>query len=80
MNCPTCKNPINDNAMECEWCGASIISPNASIQNNTDLLENKVIELVKKGNILHAVKVVKDAKNISLFEAKEYVENLMKSS
>ena len=24
MNCPTCKNPINDNSTECEWCGAKI--------------------------------------------------------
>ena len=21
MNCPKCKNPINNNSQECEWCG-----------------------------------------------------------
>jgi len=25
MNCPKCKNPINDNASECDWCGAKIL-------------------------------------------------------
>ena len=24
MNCPNCKNPINNNSQECEWCGATI--------------------------------------------------------
>jgi len=26
MNCQKCKNPINDNATVCEWCGAVCIS------------------------------------------------------
>ena len=26
MNCPKCKNPIEDNATICEWCGASCVS------------------------------------------------------
>jgi len=26
MNCPSCKNPNNDNSTECEWCGNEIIS------------------------------------------------------
>jgi ribosomal protein L7/L12 len=25
MNCHKCKNPIEDNATECEWCGAILI-------------------------------------------------------
>jgi hypothetical protein len=24
MNCPNCKNPIQDNYTECEWCGGKI--------------------------------------------------------
>jgi endogenous inhibitor of DNA gyrase (YacG/DUF329 family) len=24
MNCPNCKNPVEDNATVCEWCGVSI--------------------------------------------------------
>jgi len=25
MNCPNCKNPINETATFCEWCGAQVI-------------------------------------------------------
>jgi hypothetical protein len=28
MNCPKCKNPIADDSLECEWCGAPIIINN----------------------------------------------------
>jgi hypothetical protein len=24
MNCPTCKNPNQENAIECEWCGNNL--------------------------------------------------------
>jgi hypothetical protein len=26
MTCPNCKNPIQDDSVECEWCGNKIIS------------------------------------------------------
>ena len=26
MNCPNCKNPIQDNSTECEWCGNALNS------------------------------------------------------
>ncbi len=25
MNCPSCKNPVQENASECEWCGSYIL-------------------------------------------------------
>ncbi len=25
MNCPKCKNPIQEDSVECEWCGNKII-------------------------------------------------------
>lgn len=25
MNCPSCKNPMQDDSVECEWCGNKII-------------------------------------------------------
>jgi hypothetical protein len=25
MNCPQCKNPIQDNTTECEWCGHKLV-------------------------------------------------------
>jgi len=35
MNCPKCKNPIEDNAAVCEWCGAEITKNKTP--NNTNL-------------------------------------------
>lgn len=29
MNCPACKNPIQYNSTECEWCGNSVLSSNS---------------------------------------------------
>lgn len=26
MNCTSCKNPLQDNSVECEWCGNKIIA------------------------------------------------------
>jgi hypothetical protein len=35
MNCQNCKNPIQENVSECEWCGSEIIfEPNNSFPTN----------------------------------------------
>ena len=73
MNCPTCKNPVIPNSKECEWCG-SIISKISSQNNNIDL-ENRLIELCKK-NKLAALKMLIDNSQMSLKEAKYYIDNL----
>lgn len=45
MNCPNCKNPINDNATVCEWCGASCVSSkeNEYHENSLDVELLKVL-------------------------------------
>jgi hypothetical protein len=35
MNCPKCKNPINDNSQECEWCGCVINKTEEEKANTT---------------------------------------------
>jgi|688.fasta_scaffold408172_2 hypothetical protein len=32
MNCPNCKNPVQENATECEWCGSVV--PQLNNYNN----------------------------------------------
>lgn len=32
MNCPNCKNPIQQNTTECEWCGSQILKTNTKIK------------------------------------------------
>ena len=29
INCPYCKNPIDDNALDCEWCDYKVKNVNA---------------------------------------------------
>ena len=46
MNCPKCKNPVNDDSQECEWCGAKIN------KKNTQKNESNIDELKAQfGNI-----------------------------
>lgn len=74
MNCPTCKNPVQPNSRECEWCGSEIIKI-PSQDNNLDL-ENKLIELCKI-NKLAAVKMKMKNSQMSLKEAYLYIDNLV---
>lgn len=37
MNCPKCKNPIEDNATVCEWCGGIIIKINQTINSDVGI-------------------------------------------
>jgi len=32
MNCPKCKNPVEVNSKECEWCGNKIIEKDDFIE------------------------------------------------
>lgn len=60
MNCPTCKNPIQENLTQCEWCGNIIIKEllNSAL-NQSDSnpnLDFQLLELCRKGYKLEAVK------------------------
>jgi hypothetical protein len=46
MICPNCKNPIQDNSIECEWCGCKIPQTNIHMEmKNTET----IIRLVYNG-------------------------------
>jgi ribosomal protein L7/L12 len=63
--CPSCKNPIQDNSIECEWCGFSISKNN-----------NQTITLINGGkNKLAVVKILMDEIGIKLKDAKNLVDN-----
>ncbi len=80
MNCPTCKNPIQEYLTECEWCGNIIIKESVnSALNPSDSnpnLDFQLLELCRKGNKLEAVKLKKDHSLMGLKEAKDYIDNL----
>lgn len=46
MNCPKCKNPVDENSNECEWCGNKII-PDSQIVNS----------VLKKNNFWFYIKI-----------------------
>jgi ribosomal protein L7/L12 len=66
MNCTTCKNPIQANSTECEWCGnlIEILNPTYSLI----LIDNG------RKSLLALVKEVKDLTGLSLSEVKEIVD------
>lgn len=78
MNCPNCKNPIQLNSTECEWCGSEIF--NKDNLNKTDPINSdldvELLNIIKRGNLLNAVVYKKDNSNLSLKESKVYVEKL----
>ncbi|MDR3236744.1 MAG: hypothetical protein LBT48_08510 [Prevotellaceae bacterium] len=46
MNCPKCKNPIEDNATVCEWCGATIVN-NITPQFHPFIVEKSFIMIIE---------------------------------
>ena len=73
MKCPTCKNPIMNVEPNCEWCGSDISNSNDNIENDID---NDILIQIKKKNYLKAVKLYKERKNCSLFDAKQAIDKL----
>ena len=71
MNCTNCKNPIQDNSYECEWCGNQINVND--IKNN---LDNTLVDIIKSRNALDAVKYYMDNYKVTLKEAKNKIDTL----
>ena len=51
MNCPNCKNPIQEDATECEWCSVKIESKNnlnkTENLNNNSNLDPELLDLLE---------------------------------
>jgi hypothetical protein len=77
MNCPNCKNPIQETASECEWCDVKIQQLAIPKQKLEAELETQILELCKNGQLLAAVKFKKDNSDLGLAESKKYVDYLV---
>ena len=55
MNCPKCKNPIEETSIVCEWCGAECV--HQDVQTST--LDAQLIEVLSKNNSQNANKASK---------------------
>ena len=78
MNCPKCKNPIEDNALICEWCGVLISN---EVQKNTEEttshLDVELISLLAKGEKEQAINLYKQKTGeTSKSVCKAYIERL----
>ena len=71
MNCPKCKNPIEDNATICEWCGSNI---KIETKNSLSDLNQELLSMSQ--NKLAAVKFYHEKTGSGLKQAKDYVDNL----
>ena len=49
-NCPTCKNPILIPALDCEWCGSKIITPNNKIFITSPMRGKFKYSLINEGD------------------------------
>ena len=55
MTCVKCKNPIDVNAVTCEWCGYSISIPNnapevpKNSKTKIDILDSELLALLEQG-------------------------------
>jgi hypothetical protein len=67
MNCHKCKNPIEDNATECEWCGAILIKNKPTF---TVILRSVGIDK------LAIVNTVREFTGLSLKDAKDKVNSV----
>ncbi len=75
MKCPNCKNPVSDNTASCEWCGEILAFKNENI-NHINKLDAEMIELVKAGKKLEAVKEYKERTGLGLKESKDYIDKI----
>jgi len=56
MNCQKCKNPIDDNATVCEWCGASVNLEEKQITS----LDAELLSLLVNGEKQNAIKLYQE--------------------
>jgi hypothetical protein len=69
MNCPNCKNPIEDNTNICEWCG-EMVQNNAEPISNID---NEIYCLLDKNMRMEAVSRYAKTQKISWEKANKHV-------
>lgn len=76
MLCPKCKNPIENNAAVCEWCGFVLREVKEKPkQENTisEPLNEEILSLCKQGRAKEAIFLHQKNRGTSFSESKRYV-------
>lgn len=79
INCPSCGAPVDEsNYCKCPYCDTIINANNQGAgSGSSDLLKNKCLLLIAEKKALLAVKKYKEEANVSLREAKNYIDQLI---
>lgn len=67
MNCQSCKNPISDGSLECDWCGAFV--------NSVNEVYDVILVNNGKSNLLALVKEIHDITGLGIYDSKKIVDN-----
>ena len=78
MKCSHCKNPIQLNSSECEWCG-NLNENNNSIKNLSEL-DKEILKHLEKGEIVEAVGLKKYSSNLNASGSLWYVIDLAQNN
>jgi len=70
MNCPKCKNPIEDSAALCQWCGAVVENSEMESQNQENGFEETIKEMLSETPYEFVVQYYKETTGKSLEESK----------
>ena len=79
MICKRCKNPVDDNATTCEWCGASIEKPKPVQQPGQPQfseLDTEIMALLRQGQKPAALALCKQKTGMSSNDSRYYVARL----
>jgi len=74
MNCPKCKNPIEDNAAFCQWCGAVV--DNSVIENQENDFEYVIKNMLTNTKYDDVVQYYKETTGKNTEESKYEVSRL----
>jgi DNA-directed RNA polymerase subunit RPC12/RpoP len=76
VKCPACGAVLTGEGSSCSYCGAKLIVHGGETDSAKGISEKELIDLLKAGNFLQAIKQYKDSSGKGLKESKEYVEAL----
>jgi hypothetical protein len=80
MNCSYCRNPIQSNSSECEWCGRLNENNDNNSTKNLSELDKKILKCLEKDEIYEAIGLKKYISNLNASGSLMYVIDLAQNN
>ena len=80
VKCGACGAVITQAVTNCNYCGAALVNLEDKNPVQNIGIDPKILELLKTGKFLEAVKTYKEQSGLGLKESKEYVDKLAKAN